>query len=35
MNKARQLRAGYLQAGKPDGDEVEYLPMKVGQQVAK
>jgi isopenicillin N synthase-like dioxygenase len=35
MEKARQFRAGYLQAGKSDGDEVEYLPMKVGQQVAK
>jgi hypothetical protein len=35
MEKARQLRADYLHAGKSDGEEVEYPPMKVGQQVAK
>jgi len=32
--KTRQLRAGYLRAGRSDGEEVEYASMKVGQQVA-
>lgn len=33
--KARNLRADYLKAGKSDGEEAEYPPLKVGQQVAK
>ncbi|KAF9567020.1 Clavaminate synthase-like protein [Agrocybe pediades] len=33
LEKARQLRAEKIQAGKGDGDEVTYEPMKVGQLV--
>ncbi|KAF8167622.1 hypothetical protein B0H34DRAFT_644754 [Crassisporium funariophilum] len=32
-NKAQELRIKQMQAGKSDGDEVIYNPMKVGQQV--
>ncbi len=35
IEKARGLRAEYRDAGKSDGDETVYPPMKVGQQVAK
>jgi hypothetical protein len=35
IEKARGLRAEYQDAGKSDGDETVYPPMKVGQQVAK
>jgi len=34
LENARQFRAGYLKAGKSDGEEAEYPLMKVGQQVA-
>jgi len=35
IDKARALRDAHAKAGKSDGDEVLYQPMKVGQQVAK
>jgi len=35
IEKARQLRVEHLNAGKSDGDEVIYPPIKVGEQVAK
>jgi hypothetical protein len=35
MDKAQRLRDAHAKAGKSDGDEVLYQPMKVGQQVAK
>ena len=34
-DKARILRSQNLQAGLNEGDEVDYEPMKVGQQVRK
>lgn len=35
VDKAQKLRDAHAKAGKSDGDEVLYQPMKVGQQVAK
>ena len=35
IDKAQELRDAHAKAGKSDGDEVIYPPMKVGQQVAK
>jgi hypothetical protein len=35
IDKAQALRDAHAKAGKADGDEVLYQPMKVGQQVAK
>jgi isopenicillin N synthase-like dioxygenase len=34
VDKAQELRDAHTKAGKSDGDEVIYPPMKVGQQVA-
>ncbi|KIM47745.1 hypothetical protein M413DRAFT_439417 [Hebeloma cylindrosporum] len=35
IDQARALRDAHVRAGKSDGDEVLYQPMKVGHQVAK
>lgn len=35
IEKACKLREDYTKAGKSDGLDAEYPPMKVGQQVAK
>ena len=35
VDKAQALRDAHAKAGKSDGDDVVYQPVKVGQQVAK
>jgi hypothetical protein len=35
VDKAKELRAEQFNLGRDEGDEVEYPPMKVGEQVQR